>query len=135
MEEEQRVILPQVYFRFIHIGTQIVKKTLDAFGESINWLLANNFSDRDIQEAKLGIFQAVDKPTLPSERGLRRWLSGITDEIFQEHRSRIRNVQREDLIRVANEYLKDGTTGITVIGPEATAKELDNTWNVEMLLG
>lgn len=122
-------------FSFYSYRDPNCQKTLDAFGESINWLLANNFSDRDIQEAKLGIFQAVDKPTLPSERGLRRWLSGITDEIFQEHRSRIRNVQREDLIRVANEYLKDGTTGITVIGPEATAKELDNTWNVEMLLG
>ena len=122
-------------FSFYSYRDPNCQKTLDAFGESINWLLANNFSDRDIQEAKLGIFQAVDKPTLPSERGLRRWLSGITDEIFQEHRSRIRNVQREDLIRVANEYLKNGTTGITVIGPEATAKELDNTWNVEMLLG
>ena len=110
-------------------------KTLDAFNASIDWILANKFSDRDIQEAKLGIFQAVDKPTLPGDRGLRVWLSGINDDIFQEHRSRIKNVQREDLIRVTNEYLKDGTVGLSVIGPESTAKTLDNSWNIEMLLG
>ena len=110
-------------------------KTLDAFDESINWILSNKFSDRDIQEAKLGIFQAVDKPILPGDRGLRHWLSSVTDEIFQEHRCRIRSVQREDLIKVANEYLKNGTIGISVIGPETTAKTLDNSWNVEMLLG
>ena len=110
-------------------------KTIDAFNASIEWILANKFSDRDIQEAKLGIFQAVDKPTLPGDRGLRVWLSGINDDIFQEHRSRIKNVQREDLIRVTNEYLKNGTVGLSVIGPETTAKTLDNSWNIEMLLG
>ena len=40
-----------------------------------------------------------------------------------------------DKVLIATEYLKNGTIGISVIGPETTAKTLDNSWNVEMLLG
>ena len=114
-------------------------KTLEAFDGSVDWILSSNFGERDIQEAKLGIFQAVDKPVLPGERGLRKWISGITDEMFQEHRQRIRNVEKDDLFRVTEEYLKKhqnaNTRGISVIGPEATAKNLDNSWDIEMLMG
>ena len=124
-------------FSFYSYRDPNCQKTLDAFDGSIQWILSNKFSERDVQEAKLGIFQAVDKPVLPGDRGLRGWLSGITDEMFQEHRSRIRGVEREDLLRVVNKYLHgdDKTMGISVIGPETTATTIDNSWNIQTLLG
>ena len=126
-------------FSFYSYRDPNCQKTLDAFEGSINWIQANKFSDRDIEEAKLGIFQAIDKPVLPGERGMRMWSTGITDEIFQEHRRRIRNVGREDLLRVTNQYLnmvtRDTPIGVSVIGPETTARTLDSSWNIQMLLG
>ena len=124
-------------FSFYSYRDPNCQKTLDSFHGSLDWIMSNNFSDRDIQEAKLGIFQAVDKPVMPGDRGLRGWISGITNEMFQQHRDRIRSVTRDDLIRVTAQYLnsEDRNIGISVIGPESTAKTLDNSWNVQMLLG
>ena len=127
-------------FSFYSYRDPNCERTLDAFEGSTDWILSNKFSDRDIQEAKLGIFQAVDKPVLPGERGMRHWLTGITDDMFQEHRCRIRNVERGDLLRVTSKYIKQDERdckiiGTTVIGPEATATTLDKTWNIQTLLG
>jgi len=124
-------------FSFYSYRDPNCQKTLDSFHGSLDWIMSNNFSERDIQEAKLGIFQAVDKPIMPGDRGLRGWISGITNEMFQQHRDRIRSVTRDDLLRVTAQYLnsEDRNIGISVIGPESTAKTLDNSWNVQMLLG
>ena len=111
-------------------------QTLEAFDSSTDWMLnPDNFSQRDIDEAKLGIFQAVDKPALPGQRGLRWFLSGISHDTFQQHRQRLRNVAREDLERVARAYLTNANAGVSVMGPETTAKTLDSSWAVQNLLG
>jgi len=123
-------------FSFYSYRDPNCQRTLEAFEGSIDWISSSKFSERDVQEAKLGIFQAVDKPILPGERGLRGWVNGITDEMFQEHRKRIKAVNSEDLLRVTDKYLKnDEAAAISVIGPDATATTLDNTWNIQMLLG
>lgn len=123
-------------FSFYSYRDPNCQRTLEAFEGSIDWIASSTFSERDIQEAKLGIFQAVDKPIMPGQRGLRGWNNGITDEMFQEHRMRVKAVEREDLLRVTDKYLKnDQDVGISVIGPEATATTLDNSWNIQMLLG
>ena len=81
-------------------------------------------------------FQAVDKPVVPGSRGLRQYLSGIDDATFQEHRRRLRETSVQDLKRVATAYLSDGKAGVSVMGPEDTAKSLDNSqWHVQNLLG
>jgi len=66
-------------------------------------------------------------------------LSGISNETFQEHRSRLRETTEADLKRVADKYLSQdldgGRVSISVMGPEQAAKTLDSTWTVQNLLG
>ena len=111
--------------------------TFNAFEQSTDWISKpGNFGDRDITEAKLGIFQAVDAPVLPGVRGLGPFLSRISDETFLEHRRRLRDVSRDDLIRVSDRYLagKGDNIGVSVIGPESQSQKLDSSWDVEPLV-
>ena len=49
--------------------------------------------------------QGVDAPVAPGHKGMRFFLSGISDEDFALHRSRLRSVTLADLKRVAEKYL------------------------------
>ncbi len=94
-----------------------------------------SFNERDIVEAKLGVFQSVDSPVLPGSRGLGQFLSGISDEMFLEHRRRLRDVTREDLIRVSEKYLTlKNNFGISAIGPESSTQKLDSSWDIQQLV-
>ena len=111
-------------------------QTLDVFNQSLDFLNSpDSFSDKDVEEAKLGIFQAVDKPVLPGARGMRYFLTNITDDSFQKHRERLKAVSREDLKRVGEKYLSNDKTGISVVGPESSAQNLEADWNIQTLLG
>nr|XP_018905366.1 PREDICTED: presequence protease, mitochondrial [Bemisia tabaci]XP_018905367.1 PREDICTED: presequence protease, mitochondrial [Bemisia tabaci] len=96
--------------------------TFDAFDNSVEWLMNSNLSDEDIDEAKLSVFQRIDEPIPPSNRGMRLFLHGITDEMFQQHRSHLLKVTRDDVIFVANKYLSKheptGKVARALIGPE-----------------
>ena len=75
-----------------------------------------------MDEAKLNVFKGLDSPVLPGARGQRLYLSGITDDQFEEHRRLLRNVTFADVQRVSNHYLGNGR-----IGPESTAVSLSFT--------
>merc|ERR550525_2224253 len=100
MEEvAQRIQLVEISPSF-HIEIQIFERTMDIFHNSNNWIQKeNNFTQRDIDEAKLNVFKALDQPVLPSARGQRLFLCGITDEQFENHRNMLRNVSIEDVKR------------------------------------
>ena len=49
--------------------------------------------------------QGVDAPVAPGHKGMRFFLSGISDEDFALHRSRLRSVTLSDLKAVAEKYL------------------------------
>jgi Zn-dependent M16 (insulinase) family peptidase len=76
-----------------------------------------------VDEAKLNVFKGLDSPVLPGARGQRLYLSGITDDQFEEHRRLLRNVTFADVQRVSNQYLGNSREmGFsTTIGPESTA--------------
>lgn len=93
--------------------------TASLFDEAGAWLAKNDFTESDIDEAKLGVFREVDVPISPSDQGMRIFLNGITNDIFDEHRRRILNVNREHLLEVASNYLNENNASATVIiGPE-----------------
>ena len=123
-------------FSFYSYRDPNFESTFEAFNKSADWISnADNFSERDITEAKLGLFQSVDCPVLPGSRGLGPFLSGITDAMFLEHRRRLRDVTRDDLIRVSSRYLSQKSNiGISVIGPESTTSKLDSSWEVQQLV-
>ncbi|CAL4121780.1 unnamed protein product, partial [Meganyctiphanes norvegica] len=104
-------------------------QTLATFDAAVEWILSGGFNERDVAEAKLGVFQSVDSPTSPGSKGERRFLNHITDEIFSDHRRSILDTAPEDLVRVARVYLKDSMVeGACLIGPANEHLAKDPFW-------
>jgi Zn-dependent M16 (insulinase) family peptidase len=74
---------------------------------STDWALGDNFSQGDVEEAVLRVFQGVDAPVAPGYRGLRPFLSGIADSDLALHRDQLRAVTVADLKVVAGRYLAE----------------------------
>ena len=44
-------------------------QTLSAFRRGVDWAKSGQFTQQDIDEAKLSVFSAVDSPVAPSNKG------------------------------------------------------------------
>ena len=71
------------------------------------WAVEKQWSDVDLQEAKLSVFQSVDAPQAVSEEGMTRFLSGVSDEMLQERRERLLDVSKEQVREAAQRYIVD----------------------------
>lgn len=96
-------------------------RTFDLFDQTHDFLLKHPLPQSDVDEAKLGIFQQIDSPIPPSNRGMTRFTHGITDDDLQRQREQLKAVTKEQLLHVAERYLKPGQSGVRVgrslIGP------------------
>ncbi|KAK2896068.1 presequence protease, mitochondrial [Channa argus] len=108
-------------------------QTLSAFSKGIDWAKSGQFTQQDIDEAKLSVFSAVDSPVAPADKGMNSFLSGITDEMKQSHRERLFTVSHKNLVDVAERYLSFGqmTCGISILGPENETIKKDPSWIVK----
>ena len=108
-------------------------QTLAAFRKGMDWAMARQFSQQDIDEAKLSVFSSVDAPVAPSAKGMGHFLSGITDKMKQAHRERLFCVSDKDLVKVAGMYLDIGKrkSGVAILGPENETISKDPTWLVK----
>ncbi|XP_006000818.1 presequence protease, mitochondrial isoform X1 [Latimeria chalumnae] len=104
--------------------------TLAAFTSGIDWAKSGKFTQQDIDEAKLSVFSTVDAPIAPADKGLNRFLYGITDEMKQRHREQLFAVTHESLVHVASKYLAFGqsTHGVSILGPENENIAKDPSW-------
>uniref|UniRef100_A0A3Q3GKP7 Peptidase M16C associated domain-containing protein n=1 Tax=Labrus bergylta TaxID=56723 RepID=A0A3Q3GKP7_9LABR len=116
-------------------------QTLSAFRRGVDWAKSGQFTQQDIDEAKLSVFSAVDSPVAPRlvcslcvcVAGMGRFLSGVTDEMKQNHRERLFAVTHQSLVEVAERYLGVGqrTCGVAILGPENEAIKKDPSWIVK----
>ena len=92
-------------------------ETFSVYERSAQWLLEENFDQSDVNEAILRVFQGVDAPVTPGYRGMREFLTGVTDQMFADHRIALKNVEVADVKAVAEKYLVDPPVyGKTMIG-------------------
>ncbi|CRK18032.1 hypothetical protein BN1708_012208 [Verticillium longisporum] len=84
------------------------QNTLSIMRGAGQWAADKSWVDRDLEEAKLSIFQSVDAPRSVNEEGMGRFLSGITDEMKQTRREQLLDVTKEQVRAVAQKYLVDG---------------------------
>jgi len=118
-------------------------KSVDSFRDSPSVALAKildsgngGWGPKDLQEAKLTIFQGVDAPGHISLQGSLDFLENITDEMRQERRERFLDVSNEDLKNVTEKYLMNGKPDIvTVIGDNEVLNVDPNNseWNIKKL--
>lgn len=108
-------------------------QTLSAFRKGVDWAKSGQFTQQDIDEAKLSVFSAVDSPVAPADKGMGRFLSGVTDEMKQNHRERLFAVSHKSLVDVAERYLGVGqrTCGVAILGPENETIKKDPSWIIK----
>ncbi|XP_022201807.2 presequence protease, mitochondrial [Nilaparvata lugens] len=110
-------------------------QSLDVFDQSLTWLMKKEFSKNDIQEAKLGVFKSLDLPVPPGNKGLSAFISGLSDDKLQRHRTSLINVSEEDVMRAAQKYLNLDSNlpeGRAVIGPlnKNVLKRSNESWQI-----
>uniref|UniRef100_A0A665XEJ9 Presequence protease, mitochondrial n=1 Tax=Echeneis naucrates TaxID=173247 RepID=A0A665XEJ9_ECHNA len=120
-------------FSFYSYRDPNTAQTLSAFRKGVDWAKSGQFTQQDIDEAKLSVFSAVDSPVAPADKGMSRFLSGVTDEMKQSHRERLFTVTHESLVNAAHRYLGVGqrTCGVAILGPENEAIKKDPSWVVK----
>ncbi|MCI5053049.1 MAG: insulinase family protein [Simkaniaceae bacterium] len=86
-----------------------LSRTLAAFVQAIDEISAGNFSEDDLEEAKLSYIQEVDSPTAPGSRAAVAYgwmMRGRTLERRQEQRERTLALQKSDVI-AASQMLRE----------------------------
>lgn len=106
-----------------------ISKTFHAFEKAVDNLLAGKFTDEDIEEAKLEIYQDLDSPVSPGSRGhlaYSRLREGRPLEVRQAQRNRLHDTSRQDIIDSVGKYVKtqlQDATAVVFAGPELLEKE------------
>ncbi|KAG8227565.1 hypothetical protein J437_LFUL000665 [Ladona fulva] len=121
-------------FNFFSYRDPHCANTFEVFDGSQKWVISSNsVTDTYLEEAKLGVFQRVDAPVAPGNRGMDRFLRGVDDELFQWHREQLMAVTCDDLLRVANNYLTvDGSLPFScaLLGPQNDFTNNNSKWKV-----
>lgn len=73
------------------------------------------WSEREIEEAKLGIFQGLDAPLSVDEEGTRYFMSGVTHEMDQRWREQVLDVTAKDVNQVADQFLVNAARKVTCV--------------------
>ncbi|KAF7558058.1 hypothetical protein G7046_g5892 [Stylonectria norvegica] len=83
------------------------QNTLGIMRNAGRWAVDKEWSDRDLEEAKISVFQGVDAPKSVNQEGMALFLSGITEEMRQRRREQLLDVNRTQVREVAQKYLVD----------------------------
>ena len=91
------------------------------------------WSERELEEAKLGIFQGLDAPTSVDEEGISYFMNGVTYEMEQRWREQVLDVTARDVNRVAQMFLVDPLRQATCVLGEKKEWANSSEWNVKQL--
>jgi Zn-dependent M16 (insulinase) family peptidase len=108
------------------------QNTLKIVGDVGRWASEREWSERDLEEAKLSVFQGLDAPVSVSEEGMSAFLAGVGYETQQERRERLLDVSVRDVKSIAEEYLVNGGGLATAVLGEKKAW-VNEEWRVEEL--
>jgi Zn-dependent M16 (insulinase) family peptidase len=83
-------------------NTMAIMRNAGTFARDREW------TDRDLEEAKISLFKGVDAPLSVNQEGLGKFLYGITENMKQKKREQLLDVTREQVRGVAQRYLVEG---------------------------
>ncbi|KAK3940714.1 mitochondrial presequence protease [Diplogelasinospora grovesii] len=82
--------------------------TVNIMRDAGRWAVAKKWSDRDLEEAKISVFQGVDAPRAVNEEGMGQFLYGVTEEMKQTRREQLLDVTKDQVREVAQKYVVEG---------------------------
>lgn len=69
------------------------------------WAVDKKWSDRDLEDAKISIFQGVDAPRAVNEEGMSTFVYGVTEEMKQARRKQLLDVTKDQVRDIAQKYI------------------------------
>lgn len=114
-------------FNFYSYRDPHLARTVGVFHQAIQKIAAKEFNERELQEAKLGVIQALDAPVAPGNRALLAYSllrQGRTLETRTEFRQKVLNATADDIAESLKKHLTglDGTL-VSFLGKELLEKE------------
>ncbi|KAF9410818.1 Mitochondrial presequence protease [Podila epigama] len=104
-------------FSFYSYRDPSPQKTLATYEASVRWVLDRaEFTEQELAEAKLSIFQRMDSPISAAEEGMVVFTEGITDEMRQTRREQLLKVTSDDVKEVASRYLLNQPSSHCILG-------------------
>ncbi|KAH8596940.1 presequence protease-like protein [Bisporella sp. PMI_857] len=107
--------------------------TIKIMEEAGKWAAEKEWTDRDLEEAKLSVFQSVDAPKSVSAEGMDRFLSGVSSEMKQVRREQLLDVSRDQVRQVAEKFviegLQKGEGSMAFLGEKKSW--VDGTWETK----
>lgn len=104
--------------------------TIKSFEDAITWACDGGFSTEDLNESKLAVFQKVDAPVSPCNRGNAQFHDGISHEMQQKHREILLDATLDDVVSVARKYLLGAASNLSVLGPENASIKQNSDWKI-----
>ncbi|KAG8422503.1 Mitochondrial presequence protease [Metarhizium acridum] len=109
------------------------QNTMSIMRNAGRWAVNKEWSDRDLEEAKISVFQAVDAPKAVNQEGMGKFLSGITEEMRQKKRYQLLDVSKDQVKEAAQKYLVDaierGEERTTFLGERQSW--VDDSWTTQ----
>ncbi|KAJ0166430.1 Mitochondrial presequence protease [Colletotrichum tanaceti] len=108
------------------------QNTLSIMRNAGQWARDKAWTERDLEEAKISVFQGVDAPQSVNAEGMGRFLSGITEEMKQKRREQLLDVSKDQVRDVAQTYivdaLKEEQERVAFLGEKRSW--VDGTWKL-----
>ncbi|KAK4127889.1 hypothetical protein N657DRAFT_566291 [Parathielavia appendiculata] len=97
------------------------------------WAVDKKWSDRDLEDAKISVFQGLDAPRAVNEEGMSNFVYGITEEMKQRRREQLLDVTKDQVREVAQKYivnaLKKEAERLVFLGEKRDF--VDRSWTVK----
>ncbi|KAF2429909.1 hypothetical protein EJ08DRAFT_650122 [Tothia fuscella] len=111
------------------------QNTLKIIQETGAWARDRTWTDQDLEEAKLSVFQQLDAPESVSQEGMVQFLSGVTPDMQQTRREQLLDVTAKDVKHVAEEFLIKGFEGMStaILGSRKDWVTETDGWKIQDL--
>ena len=108
------------------------RNTMKIILDAGRWARDREWTDRDLEEAKLSVFQNIDAPESVSQEGMTQFVSGIDEEMEQKKREQMLDVTKEDVQKAAQKYLVEGMekAKVAILGEKKTWVNEAEGWNI-----
>jgi Zn-dependent M16 (insulinase) family peptidase len=111
------------------------QNTLKIIKDAGVWARDRKWTDRDMEEAKLSVFQGLDAPESVSREGMVQFLSGVDPEMQQKRREQLLDVTAEDVKNAAERFLVKGIDGAStaILGARKDWVKESDGWTIRDL--
>ena len=102
------------FFGFYSYRDPNPQNSLKIIRNAGRWARDKDWTNQDLEEAKLSIFQSVDAPQSVSDEGMTRFLSGVDEDMEQKKREQLLDVTKDDVRDVAQKYVVEGLKDVRI---------------------